>query len=330
MDLYRFVDSEAVRRHLESVGWQPDAAQAARLVLKNETVPLYEKLEILRQITETLPDVLLGLDSFVENGETLHDCLSAYVQDEEALLASFPGGENAAFFAEGRFGENRRARCCVMGTDLEDCLKKALDGVPDDRRASWRVRVRKFDGNNRYVFSVTFNADRRPIGRSGVPNRKADEIRELIREPLTLPHPFRRFDLVWLPRVKDAYCMLCKRPILLERLPDPAGAAPYRHRDAAGYLIGVGGALEYVSALPLTDLEFLPAGMGGQESDILSALRRYLSGQTGLSSFANSFAAFCMREAAAYVREADPAPDEPMAPVPPVSAIRVGEDDLPF
>ena len=329
-DLLRFIPSKDVREHLKTISWQPDAVQAALLVLGNDTVPLYEKLEVLRQITETLPDVLLDLPSFVENGETLHECLLAYVRDEEELLASFPEGENAAFLAEVRCGEHRSVRRSVMGTDLDVCLKKALDVVPDDRRSSWHVHVSKYDMNHRYAFSVTFNADRQPIHRTGVPNRKAEEIRELLREPFTLPHPFRRFDLVWLPRGSDENYMICRTPILLDSVPDPAAATSDGRQGAAGYYIG-GGALLYVSGLPVADLEFLPIGAGGQETEILSELRDYLSGKIPVRSFANSFAAFCMRSAAEYVSAPDSEPDEPTSPVPPVSnPFPVGDDDLPF
>ena len=177
---------------------------------------------------------------------------------------------------------------------------------------------------------MRFNADRQPIHRTGVPNRKAEEIRELLREPFTLPHPFRRFDLVWLPRESDENYMICRTPILLDRVPDPAAATSDGRHGAAGYYI-LGGALLYVSGLPVADLEFLPIGAGGQETEILSELRDYLSGKIPVSSFANSFAAFCMRSAAEYVSAPDFEPDEPTSPVPPVSnPFPVGDDDLPF
>lgn len=329
MDIYRFIDSKDVREHLKKIGWQPDTEQAAQLVLKNDTVPLYEKLQILRQITETLPDVLLDLPSFVENGETLHECLSAYVQDEEELLASFRDDKNGVFLCKGFEGDGcfyYRAAAC---TSLDLCIKKVLDGIPNDRRSSGHFDVSKFCTNERIACSVTFNADRQPIGRSDIPNRKAEEIRELLREPLTLPHPFRRFDLVWLPREKDEYYMICKTPILLDRLPDPVSATPNNRQSAAGYCL-IGGSLDYVTSLPITELEYLPESESVQEAEILSRLRDYLSGTIPLCTFANSFAAFCMRTAAGYVKK-DYDPDEPTAPIPPVGdPFPVGDDDLPF
>lgn len=321
-DLLRFIPSKDVRDHLKTIGWQPDAVQAAQLVLKNDTVPLYEKLEVLRQITETLPDVLLDLLSFVKNGETLHECLSAYVQDEEELLASFGDENNATFLCKGFKGDGffyYRAAAC---TSLDLCINKVLDGIPNDRRSSGHFDVCKFYTNERAALSVTFNADRRPIRRTGVPNRKAEEIRELLREPLILPHPFRRFDLVWLPQEKDEYFMLCKTPILLDGLPDG-------YQFADGYCL-LGTSLDFVTSLPVAELEYLPESESVQEAELLSRLRDYLSGTILLCTFANSFAAFCMRTAADYV-EKDYDPDEPTAPIPPVGdPFPVGDDDLPF
>ena len=330
-DLLRFIPSKDVREHLKTIGWQPTALQAARLVLKNKTVPLYEKLKVLRQITETLPDVLLDLPSFIENGETLHECLSAYVQDEEELLASFGDDNNATFLCKGFEGESRFYFRSIACTSLELCIDKVLDGIPHDRRSSGHFTVCKFYTNERLTFSVTFNADRQPIGRTGHPNRKAAEIKELLREPLALPHPFRRFDLVWLPREKDEYYMICKNPILLDRLPDPASATPNNRQSAAGYCFMEGGSLDYVTSLPVTELEYLPAGVGEQEAEILFLLRNYLSGSIPLCSFANGFAAFCMRTAAGWVRGDDYGSDEPTDPIPPLDdAFPVCDDDLPF
>ena len=329
MDIYRFIDSKDVREHLKTIGWQPDAVQAAQLVLKNDTVPLYEKLEALRQITETLPDVLLDLPSFVENGETLHECLSAYVQDEEELLASFGDENNATFLCKGFKDDGcfyYRAAAC---TSLNLCINKVLNGIPNNRRSSGHFDVSKFYTNERIACSVTFNADRQPISRTGVPNRKLDEIKDLLREPLTLPHPFRRFDLVWLPREKDEYYMICKTPILLDRLPDPAATTAAGNQSASGYFL-MGGSLDYETSLPITELEYLPAGESVQEAEMLLRLRYYLSGTIPFCSFANGFAAFCMRTAADWV-EKDYDPDEPTSPVPPVrDPFPVGDDDLPF
>ena len=330
-DLLRCTPSKDVREHLKNIGWQPTAVQAARLVLKNKTVPLYEKLKVLRQITETLPDVLLDLPSFIENGETLHECLSAYVRDEEELLASFGDDNNAIFLSKGFEGESRFYFRSVACTTLELCINKVLDGIPHDRRSSGCFTVCKFYTNERLAFSVTFNADRQPIGRTGVPNRKAAEIKELLREPLALPHPFRRFDLVWLPREKDEYYMICKNPILLDRLPDPASATPNNRQSAAGYCFMEGGSLDYVTSLPVTELEYLPAGAGEQEAEILLWLRNYLSGSIPLCSFANGFAAFSMRAAAGWMKEDGYGSGEPTAPIPPLNdAFPIDDDDLPF
>ena len=329
-DLMRFIPSKDVREHLKEIGWQPDALQAARLVLKNDTIPLYEKLQVLRQITETLPDVLLDLPSFVENGDTLQECLSAYVQDEEELLASFYDNKNAIFITKGFEGGSRFCYRSVACTSLDLCMDKVLEGIPNDRRSSGHFDVSKFYTNEQLVFSVTFNADRQPIGRTGCPNRKTKEINELLIEPLTLPHPFRRFDLVWLPREKDEYYMIIKSPILLDRLPDPASLKLNNRQSAAGYCC-IGNHLDYVTSLPIAELEYLPKGSNASEEGILLRLRDYLSGTIPLCSFTNSFAAFCMRSAADWVDGDDYESDEPTTPIPPVDdAALVGDDDFPF
>ena len=331
-DLMRFIPSKDVREHLKEIGWQPDALQAARLVLKNDTIPLYEKLQVLRQITETLPDVLLDLPSFVENGDTLQECLSAYVQDEEELLASFYDNKNAIFITKGFEGGSRFCYRSVACTSLDLCMDKVLEGIPNDRRSSGHFDVSKFYTNEQLVFSVTFNADRQPIGRYGFLNRKAKEINELLREPLTLPHPFRRFDLVWLPRETDAYFDVCRNPILLDRLPEPAAAAPEDSRLASGYSCMTDGDLDYLYPLPVAELEYLPQGFCDQYTRILSRLREYLSGGIPLCGFVNDFAAFCMQTAADHVGDFH-VPDEPAAPVPPAPAFEAffgDDDDFPF
>ena len=84
--------------------------------------------------------------------------------------------ENGIFLCKGFEGDGcfyYRAAAC---TSLDLCIKKVLDGVPHDRRSPGRFNVCKCFTNERLAFSVTFNADRQPIHRTGVPNRKAEEI----------------------------------------------------------------------------------------------------------------------------------------------------------
>ena len=331
-DLMRFIPSKDVREHLKKIGWQPDAVQVARLVLGNETILLYEKLKVLRQITETLPDVLLDLPSFVENRESLHECLSAYVRDEEELLASFGDDDNATFLCKGFEGDDCFYFRSVACTTLDACINKVLEKVPDDQRSSGHFNVCKFYTNERVAFSVTFNADRQPIDRSGHPNRKTTQIKELTREPFTLPHPFRRFDLVWLPWETDGDCFYRRTPILLDRLPEPAAATPNNSQFAAGYCCLGSDSLYYASPLPITELEYLPQGTFDLEEGMFSHLRDYLSGEKPLSNFVNHFAAFCMQTAANRMWKYYEA-DEPTALVPPVAKVKAFiacDDELPF
>ena len=323
-DLLRFIPSKDVREHLKEIGWQPPTLQAARLVLGNETVPLNERLETLLQITETLPDVLLDLSSFVDNGDSLHTFLSAYVQNKKEKLAEFYRSDNAMYVAENYVNTN-------FFTSAEACLDSALIGTTPSEMLSERVLVNKYVPIEGRVFGVLFNGYRQPMRITGAANQKEEEIEEdLLGGPFTLPHPFRRFDLVWQPGETDDW-FACGKPILLDRLPEPMTATPDSSLITAGYCCRCNGSLDYKFSLPIKELEYLPKENSASEAEILLQLRDYLSGTIPLCSFANSFAAFSMRTAADWVEGDDYKSDEPTAPVPPVDdAFLFCDDDLPI
>lgn len=242
---------------------------------------------------------------------------------------------------EGYKGKSTMMLRSVVGTTLDGCLKKVLDGVPDDQRSSLRIRVCKYYTNDRYAFTVIFNADRQPILRSGRLNWKAKEIEELKREPFTLPHPFQRLDLVWAPYWSSPEQENDKRPFLLDRLPAPDAAFPNARRYASGWTVMPGGELDYFCSLPVEKLEFLPQNFPRKEEVIMKRLRRYLTGKEPLCTFVNAFAAFSLENVANNLERYDALVDfceteEPDSPVSPKDeaffekAFFVCDDDLPF
>ena len=86
-----FINSNDVRRHLESIGWEPDALCAAWLVYKSKSSTLGEKIEAWESIIATADDV--QLDGYPY---TLKEFLHRYIEAIKQYASDFVRNENRA------------------------------------------------------------------------------------------------------------------------------------------------------------------------------------------------------------------------------------------
>ncbi|HJD03559.1 MAG TPA: hypothetical protein H9921_02870 [Candidatus Mediterraneibacter caccogallinarum] len=104
IDFTKFVNSNAVRNHLQQIRYQPTAMEAAWLVWQCETISLEEKYTAWHKIIDTLPDC--PTDSLTsrlkkEYKDSTHAFLRAYIAQQKELTAAFyQADEPAVYHAE--------------------------------------------------------------------------------------------------------------------------------------------------------------------------------------------------------------------------------------
>ena len=92
MDFLKFINSNAVRNHLQELEYQPTAMEAAWIVYQCETLSLKEKYTAWREIIDTMPDCpssrhTAGLKQEYE--DSTHAFLRAYIAQQKRLTSVF-------------------------------------------------------------------------------------------------------------------------------------------------------------------------------------------------------------------------------------------------
>src|SRR5699024_2148630 len=104
IDFTKFVNSNAVRNHLQQIRYQPTALEAAWLVWQCETISLEEKYTAWQEIIDPLPDCPTGSRTAwlkTSYKDSTHAFLQAYIAQQKELTAAFyQADEPAVYHAE--------------------------------------------------------------------------------------------------------------------------------------------------------------------------------------------------------------------------------------
>lgn len=106
MDVYRFINSKDVSKHLHDIGHEFTAIEAAYLVEICEDATLSERIDAWQAITETMPDCHMAWNHNVEKRDSTRDFLREYIDLQQRMLSMFK--ENAGciyYLRECRYAE---------------------------------------------------------------------------------------------------------------------------------------------------------------------------------------------------------------------------------
>lgn len=98
MDIYRFLDSNDIRAHLQSLRYDFTLSEAAFLVWQCATAPLSEKHDAWRELIQTMPDCRMERRRNMCEIQSMHGFLQEYIELEEKLLRDFYRESDAVYF----------------------------------------------------------------------------------------------------------------------------------------------------------------------------------------------------------------------------------------
>ncbi len=88
-DIYRFVNSKDIRRHLEEIGYSFTTAEAAWLVYKCHNATFAEKIKAFEDIIKTMPDQSVDSAHFKEPYESIHQVLREFINTKKKTAEMF-------------------------------------------------------------------------------------------------------------------------------------------------------------------------------------------------------------------------------------------------
>ena len=98
MDIYRFLDSNDIRAHLQSLRYGFTLPEAAFLVWQCATAPLSEKHAAWRELIKTMPDCRMERRRNMCEIQSMHGFLQEYIELEKSCCGIFIGNRTPYIF----------------------------------------------------------------------------------------------------------------------------------------------------------------------------------------------------------------------------------------
>ena len=241
MDFLKFINSNAVRNHLQELEYQPTAMEAAWLVYQCETLSLKEKYAAWQEVIETMPDCpsyrhTAGLKQEYE--DSTHAFLRAYIAQQKRLTSVFLQTDDPVIYkVQYQFvpnGEQFLRHSCKIDREFPT-LTACLQAVPQNNGVIKRVVLKQYNTAGAFLMAARFLPDHRLASvepKSGslyaIENMEFDEwalyrVFHMVRSGsgLNFPLPFQPNDLLYSPGNPDATEPTITEGVFIAEWPEP-------------------------------------------------------------------------------------------------------------
>ena len=231
MNIYRFINSRDIRKHLEDIGYEFNALEASWLVYQCIDATLEEKHDAWRWIIKEMPDMeVIKRPNCVYRG-SLHDTLRMYMTMEEKMLDQYLNPTDAVYACE-HFMDHEPYGGEKIYFNIDECLREIYDFWsnydPDDLSYDAATIVTRHFRDRKCLIKVEYNTDCTVVSVDGYPSSPElmDEEYENIKYYFfdglwfDFPTPFEKGDIVYnckMNRGPDSYD-LCRGLFVLDNL----------------------------------------------------------------------------------------------------------------
>lgn len=304
MDIFRFVNSKAIREHLRNIGYEFNALEAAWLIYQCCDATIGEKHKAWNEIIEKMPDRPIEKRLNTAPQASLHAYLKRYMKLEEDYIDRFYGKKQANPFDDNDSFVYQLRYVYKDGMIFDqDDLFSHLDRTTmrrGDDVAYIRCTKMQIDGhrpNQILYFTPSFEPLHFQRGRR-VGNEEEDSVYRGVFDGLwfDFPTPFRKGDIVWDPKRPRG---LCAGPFVttgvgldgIER--DKVKNDLRKNGDttdmcARGFFLCKDGSIYEECMSNYMELEFYDEQLTGPKRTLI-ALSHFLKGEIDLALFARAY-----------------------------------------
>ncbi len=213
MDPLRFVNSVDIRKHLEKIGYQCSALEAAWLIYQSRKTTLEERNQAWRQLIMDFPDCPIPERMNTVAQPSLHRFLEEYIDMENRALERFRESAGAVYQVEYHFDKSEPVVESRVYSCFEPEKMNLMFESEDHVRSIWCSRI-PVDGSEEdtlcSTFSVKLSQDMQIMEiQPEWPEDNRD--RELMLDVFPglwfdFPTPFWKGDILWDPDNPDGFC----------------------------------------------------------------------------------------------------------------------------
>lgn len=98
MEIFNFIQSQDIRRHLRKINYKPNALECAWLIFQCETATLADKHAAWRDIIDTMQDYIVKKYFPAVPQNSLHRFLERYMEIEKQIIEQFYTSEKESIF----------------------------------------------------------------------------------------------------------------------------------------------------------------------------------------------------------------------------------------
>jgi hypothetical protein len=311
MDIYQYINSKDIREHLQNIGYQFNALEAAWLVYECRNATMEEKHAAWREIIETMPDMRVEFtDDRREPFESLHQLLRDYMAMKQRWLKRFLSSEPDAvyrylYYINLYSGPESYDFIGNLYTNYDDCIiamKKESTLIGSGEIALITIGKRYSDGK---LDHVTMNSQYDVLSVST--NTSANRTEERLRVAFynlwfAIPTPFQKGDIVYDPGRNERYPI--ESPFVFTETAADIYKRTGRHMydgsdmTAWGYFQKENGTLYEECMHHYMDLELYPEEKLTGKKRILKALGNHLKGEIDAVLFARAYHQILLEESA--------------------------------
>lgn len=194
MDIYRLIESRAVKDYLKGIHYQFNSVECAMLILSNMTMTAKEKEAALADLMASMPDMAL-----TEN-KSLFSAIQEYLGLQKKTIQDFYSpAEDEVYYVTvhsdfDRYAGNPLKSICKS---MDECLRFAKQTNPK------QIKIKKGRlGSAAVAAELVLNAQQEPLRLiDWAPSGNLQKIFTDLRQSpdLKIPLPFRAGDIVYLP-----------------------------------------------------------------------------------------------------------------------------------
>jgi len=166
MDVFRFINSNAVRDYLKEINYKFNTLEAAYLVHDCRFATLKEKHEAFSEILETMPDMApeqeLGRCAMDYGSDSIHKLIKLHIENKEHWITEFYGFEKAVYRFQ-LYGKNNEKYYTDFAEPISDSLKEITDYITDylkdDEGEVARYEITCKPSGQKRQYTIRFNRE---------------------------------------------------------------------------------------------------------------------------------------------------------------------------
>lgn len=163
MDIYSFINSKAISKHLRDMNYKFDTIEAAWLIYQCKSISMNEKHEAWKQLIDEMPDCRLAERANCKAKESFHSFLKKYMQIEDWLYQVFQEKKETDVYTL-RFYCTGEADWSKPGEEDLFCSYKACLSVIESYKEAGEEKIEVFEIKKKLIggiktITVTYKAN---------------------------------------------------------------------------------------------------------------------------------------------------------------------------